>query len=387
MQIRESKIATRALVAVLVLLCAAGCALLRRLDVESVAKSAEPPSNVALYVTVADGKQPLTDLSEENFRIYEDGQLLSPDVTRQMLLAKDSVALHKTLLLVDMSTATDPAIRRGIARGAAGLVATVRRNQDVTVMAFDGRPEPQKIGEFPKGGAGPDEITELTNFSSTDSSRNLHGAIIKAMQELDARLMTEKKPVRVGSLVVFTTGPDLAGRWSYEGLRTVLDKSSHRVFAIGVGPDKGFALSDLGRGGWVRAPSLTAANVAFEEMGLKVNAAYDSHYLLSYCSPARDGRRLLKVEVTHVDSDGNEITGTLHEEFEATSFGPGCDPSTTPRFSGAGAPAPPSSPPTTAPGDASGDAAAPAAPTEPAPPESPAPMTEPAPPSAPAEPE
>jgi hypothetical protein len=370
---------TRVFLIALALLTGAGCALLRRLDVDPVAKSAEPPSNVALYVTVADGDRPLTDLTEQNFRIYENGQLLGPDVTRQMLLAKDSVALHKTLLLVDMSTANDPAVRRGISRGAAGLVAAVRRNQDVTVMAFDGRPEPQKIADFPRGAAGPDEIAELTNFSATDPSRNLHGSIVKAMQELDARLMTEKKPIRVGSLVVFTTGPDLAGRWSYEGLRGVLDKSSHRVFAIGVGPDKGFALSDLGRAGWVRAPSITAAGVAFEEMGMKIDAAYGSFYLLSYCSPARDGRRLLKLEVVHEDSEGNEITGTLHEEFEATNFGAGCDPSTTPRFSTAPAAAPAPSAPGAAP-----DAAAP---TEPAPPEGPAPMTEPAPPATPADPE
>jgi hypothetical protein len=369
MQIINRRIVTQLFVSLLVLALGLGCALLRRLDVQPVAKSVEPPSNVALYVRISDGDVPLTDLTEQSFRIYENGQLLSLQETRQMLLAKETVALHKTLLLVDMSTARDPATRQQIARGAAGFVARVRDFQDVTVMAFDGRPEPQKIGEFARGGTGPDEIAELTSFQSTDTSRNLHGAIIKAMKELDARLMMDKKPVRVGSLVVFTTGPDLAGRWSYEGLRTVLDKSSHRVFAIGVGPDKGFALSDLGRAGHERAPSLSSAGVAFEEMGTKVNAAYASYYLLSYCSPGRDGRRLLKVEVVHPDTEGNEIAGTLHEEFEATGFGAGCDPSSTPRFGSAAGP-PNSSLPDR---DAAPPDAEPAAPTEPAPMQEPAP--------------
>ena len=380
MQIGKLGIWMRALAGVLVVAIAGGCALLRRLDVTPVAKSVEPPSNVALYVAIADGKQPLTNLTEQNFRIYENGEPLAPEVTRQMLLAKDAVARHKTLRLVVVSTASAPASRRGIARGAAGLVAQVRRAQDVTVMAFDGRPEPQLIAEYPRGGAGPDEISELTAFQSTDASRNMHGAIIKALQQLDARLMSEKKPVRVGSLVVFTTGPDLAGRWSYEGLRKVIDKSGHRVFAIGVGPDKGFALSDLGRGGWVRAPSLTSVGVAFEEMGAKLQAAYDSHYLLSYCSPARDGRRLLKLEVVHHDSEGNEIKGTLHEEFEATSFGAGCDPAKTPSF-GASAGGASSSPPVLAPADGGSDAAPSAEPSEPAPMQEPAPTTTPADPS------
>lgn len=322
-----------------------GCGLLHRLEVESVAKTAEPPSNVAVYMTVRDGKQPVTDLTEQSFRIYENNQLIAPEQSRQVLLGKD-VALHRTLLLVDMSTAQDPAIRRGISRGAAGFVARVRSSQDVSVMAFDGRANPVAIGEFPKGGQGPEEIPELTDFQVVDPSRNLHGAIVKALGELDARLMTEKKPVRVGNLVVFTTGPDLAGRWGYEGLRPVIDKSGHNVFAIGAGDvEKGFSLDDLGRAGTVRVPGLTAAGPAFEEMGAKVDAAYAGHYLLSYCSPARDGTRMLKIEVVWHDVEGNEHTGTLYDEIDARGFGPGCDPSAPPRFGAVVAPAPPAATP------------------------------------------
>ncbi len=321
----------------LIYLCAfvitAGCTLIRSLDVEPVAKSVQPPGNVALYLAVSDRKQPLTTLTAQNFRIYENGQLVPPEQSRQTLLPRDEVALHRTLLLIDMSTAADPSTRGVVARAAAGFVARVQKNQSVTVMAFDGRPEPQLIAEFPKGGQNPAEIPELAAFQIADPSRNLHGAMVKALGELDARLMTEKKPVRVGSLVVVTTGGDLAGRWSYEGLRGVLDKSPHRVFAIGVGEkEKGFSLDDLGRAGTLRAPSLLSVGVTLDEMGALVDAAYSSFYLLSYCSPARDGRRLLKLEVVTHDVEGNEIKGVLHEDFEATGFAGICDPLTTPRF-------------------------------------------------------
>jgi hypothetical protein len=337
----------------------AGCSALYRIQLDPVAKSVEPPSNVAVYLAASHRDQPLTDLGAQSFRIYEDGRLLSPEESRQTLLARDAVALHKALLLVDLSTAEDPALRHQVARAAAAFVARVRAHQDVTVMAFDGRPEPILIGDFPKGGAGPEEIAELTQFSIADRSRNLHGAIIKAGQTLDARLMTEKKPIRIGSLVVMTTGEDLAGRWSYEGLRGVLDKSPHRVFAIGIGDrQRSFSLEDLGRAGSVRAPSLTSAELAFEQMAAKVEAAHAGFYLLSYCSPARDGQRMIKIEVTHHDAEGNQVTGSLYEQLDAAGFGPGCDPTTMPRFGAAitpppsPAPEPEPPPPLPAPSDA-----------------------------------
>jgi hypothetical protein len=338
----------------------AGCSALYRLDVEPIAKSVDPPGNVAVYLSVSRDKQPISGLSERSFRIYEDGQLVAPDQGRQTLLARDAVALHKALLLVDMSTASDPMLRQRVARGAAAFVARVRSRQDVTVMAFDGRPEPVLIGDFPRGATGPEEIAELGQFVPADPSRNLHGAIVKAMQTLDARLMTEKKPIRVGSLVVMTTGPDLAGRWSYEGLRGVLDKSTHRVFALWIGErERGFSLDDLGRAGSLRAPSLISSPVAFEQIAAKVDAAHDGFYLLSYCSPARDGRRVLKIEVTQEDAEGNRITGTLYEEIDAAGFGAGCDPTTVPRFGAAFASQPPAVAPVPAGGPEIADAGAP----------------------------
>jgi hypothetical protein len=327
-----------------------GCAMLQRLEVAPVAKSVEPPGNVALYVAVSQGKQPVTDLTAQNFRIFEDGQLISAEQSRQQLLPRDAVALHRTLLLVDVSGAADPALRRQLARGAAAFVERVRRNQHVSVLGFDGRAELIPIGEYPRGQQGPDELAELSNVQVADPSRNLHGAVVKALGELDARLMTEKKPVRVGSLVVYTDGADLAGRWSYEGMREVVDKSGHRVFAIGLRQgEKGFSLDDLGRAGAVRAESPTSAAIAFEEMASRVDAAYHGFYLLAYCSPARDGRRLLKIEITREDAEGNQHTGTLHDELEAAGFGPGCDPARTPGFGVAPPPAESESAPATEP--------------------------------------
>ncbi len=225
-----------------------------------------------------------------------------------------------------------------LARAASGFVTNVRRTQDVTVYAFDGSPEIHLAGEFPRTAAGDetpalDVVSGLASYASHDPSRDLRGAILSALDQLDVRLMQVKKPVRVGTLVVFTEGPDLAGRVSAEKLDDALEKTAHQVFAVGVGEDKGdFNLKSIGRAGVIRAPSADALGPTLSDAGMKVATNYDKYYLVAYCSPARAGTRALRVEVQTTDKEGNALKGSVEGEFDATGFGPGCNPKATPRF-------------------------------------------------------
>ncbi len=312
-----------------------GCGLFNGLDVKSVATSVQKPSNVALYLSVSDHGSPVTDLTEQNFQILENGTPVDPDQSGLTLLDRNLVAIHRTLLLVDMSgKADDKKAHESIARAAATFVADVRTTEDVTVYAFDGSARIRLIGEYPKGAeATPDKLQALADFVPRDPSRDLDGAVIQALQQLDARLMIVKKPVRVGTLVVFTRGPDLAGRTPKDKLEQALDKTDHEVFAIGIGKDKGdFDLEGLGRAGVVKAPSMGALGVAFENAASKIGQDYGKYYLISYCSPARAGERALRVKVTMTDKQGDEHAGSYSTEFDSKGFGPGCNSHDVPRF-------------------------------------------------------
>lgn len=312
-----------------------GCSLFNGLDVKSVATSVQKPSNVALYLAVSDGDQPVTDLTEQNFQVLENGQPVDPEQSGLTLLDRNVAAVHRTLLLVDMSgKADDKASRANIARAAAGFVADVHKIEDVTVYAFDGSPQLRLIGEYPASAEdGPDNIEALANFVPKDPSRDLDGAVIQALEQLDARLMIVKKPVRVGTLVIFTRGPDLAGRTPKEKLSQALDKTGHEVFAIGIGKDQGdFDLDSLGRTGVVRASSVGSLGIAFENAASRVRKDYNKYYLLSYCSPARAGQRALRIKVTMTDKQGDQHEGSYSTEFDSAGFGPGCNPRATPRF-------------------------------------------------------
>ena len=335
-----------------------GCgSLLGGLDVRGVGTSFEAPSNVAVYLSVADGEQPVTGLTPDNFAIHENGQYLDGQATRQTLLDRDLVAAHKTLLLVDVSAATDPATKRALARAIAGFVSRVRRTQAVAVHLFDGRSKTRALAEFPpvEGENKPAQSVDvMNNISPADPSRDLHGALVSGIQELDVLLTSAKKPLRIGSLVFFTGGPDLAGRVTEAEVYQALDVAPHHVFAIGMEGDEQPDLAPVARSGVVKAASTASLGIAFEEMATKVIQTANQYYLLSYCSPARAGERRLQIDVNMTTVEGDQKSGSWQADFNATGFGPGCDPQKAPRFVVAThgpappAPTPPAPPPSQA---------------------------------------
>ncbi len=330
----------------LVSLCLGGCHLLGGMQVEAVATSVEPPSNVALYLSVTDTSTPVPELTAASFKIYEDGQLVDAAVTRQTLLERSLVAVHRTVLLLDLSGAPDDATKTAIAEGAAKLANAVAPKQGVAVYVFDGGSDVVRVADVTQGSS-VESLPAVAAFAPRDSSRNLNGAVVEALSALGAALMAEKKPVRVGALVILARGPDLARRVLPERTTEAIESSAHAVFAIGVGEDPpDFRLEDFGPAGVTRAKATSSLPGAFEEMAKLLLARDASYHLLSYCSPARSGVRQLEVEVVVKDAEGAERSSSLQTEFDATGFGPGCDPGRTPRFIAGPLPAPAGSPDT-----------------------------------------
>jgi len=310
---------------------ASACSLFNRVSVEPVATSFQKPSNVAAYVAVTDGSDPVTELQLESFQIYENEQPLAREDIHQSLLAKELAAYHHTVLLVDMSGEQGADDAR--ARQVGSFVETVRRTQPVSVFVFDGSPSLRYVADFAKNadGAGAD-VSRLAKMGSSDSSRNLNGAIVSGLKELDARLAQQRRPVKVGTLVVFTRGPDLAGRVPQADVDQALAETKDDVIAFGVTGQSGAELDHIGKSGVVRAENADAIGVGFEQAAAKTRDSYEKYYLIAYCSPARNGFRRLKVEVAYRDREGKDKHGSFSQDFDATGFGPGCSVESVPRF-------------------------------------------------------
>lgn len=303
------------------------------LRVDSVATSYDKPSNVAVYLTVTKDGAAVKELFEKNFHISEEGQDLAPEQTKQTLLPRDMAAVHRTLLLVDMSgPVTEGDTRERIVTAVGKFVTHAHTTQGVTVYAFDGGSGIRLISDYPQGTAEVTEIPELTSYKPDDASSNLNSAAVEALAQLDARLMTAQKPIRIGTLVVFARGPDLAGRVQEHVMSEAIRQSPHLVYAISIKNTPGFHAGNLAKTGSFEADSMSNLNSAFEAAGTRIADSVNGYYLLSYCSPGRAGQRRLRVNVVTQDDKGQEVSGSISSTFDASGFGSGCDPTARPRF-------------------------------------------------------
>jgi hypothetical protein len=307
---------------------AVGCSVFGGVRVETLDVSAQKPSNVAFYVSVTEHGEPVTDLDAKNFKIYENGQELSARLIERTLLPREPVTGERVLLLVDVSQNPSAAQRANYAAAVEAFVRKLAPALSVSVRAFDGSPGLQTVGDYARGSQDP-SAAALTRLTSRDASRDLDGAVLAGLAELD-RSEADRKPIHLGTLVVFSRGPDLAGRADESKLREALDTTAHDVIGVGIGEDTpylGFA-----RGGVIHAQNADTLPIAFEEAGARVAATHAKYYLVAYCSPARAGRRNVRLEVTHEDEKGDAHTGSTEYELDASGFGPGCRVETTPRF-------------------------------------------------------
>jgi len=343
---------------VLVMVWLTGCASVNNVlrsgaKLEAVDLSARAPGQVAVVLTAETGGEPLDRLMSSSFEIYEDGQRVEPSTSKQTLLDPTTVMSFHTLLLLDLSgDATLPQNRTALARAAGTFVELVRRTQPVTVYAFDGAPAPVLLGEYPVAANSPPlgAIPEVESFQPRDESRDLRSNVLAALRELNGRLMQEVKPLHTGTLVVFTQGPDIAGRVDEDTFYTNVGATKRDVLVIHTDEKPHNEIEQLGNRGLIHLDQLQNAGPVFEAAAIRVGALKDRHYLLSYCSPSRAGKRLLRIDVSGFDEEGNEKRGNVSLEFDSTGFGPGCEANAVPQFGSGPTVAPPGPPSEPTPG-------------------------------------
>ncbi len=323
------------------------------LQLQTIKTAEERPSNVAIYFKVQTRSGvPVAGLSAEAFRIYEDRQLVSQYESKQTILNPEVAAAHYTLLLVDMSgSVTESGAIDTLIQAASTFTDRVEKQQKVGVYAFAGGPDLYPIVPFTdqlasaKSGLG-----QLATFKPKDPSTNLNGAVVKALDQLDASLGKAPQPLKFGTLVVFTDGTDRASRVAASAMEQHVREKPFEVFAIGLGGEiKPSELAAIGKNGTAMAADGRSVVKAFDDIGAQVEGRTRSYYLLSYCSPARAGQHEVRIEAVLKDAQGSgEQTGTVDSTFDATGFAPGCDPNSPPSFdvTRGDALAPPKPPPT-----------------------------------------
>ncbi|WP_293247580.1 VWA domain-containing protein [Nannocystis sp.] len=312
----------------------AGCAL----TVTRLNSAQKKPNNVWVFFTVEKGDEPVAGLQAEDFEIYEDDELVSVYESKQVIQNPEVAAVMYTMLLLDVSgSVTESGSTDSLVDAAELFTDRVGKTQKVGVYAFDGEKEIKSVVPFTESeGAAVGGLEGLRSYKAKDPSTNLHGAVIEGLKELKKGLDKEKKPLKFGTLVVFSDGTDRAARFSRDEMKTEIAKeqySDYEMYAIGVGAEiKKAGLEDVGKDGTELATEQAEVKTAFERVAERIEKHTKRFYLLSYCTPARKGKH--EVRITANSKNDPKGKGSLEWEFNADGFGPppDCDPNTPPSF-------------------------------------------------------
>jgi len=302
----------------------AGCGSGGSLKVTRIAAAADPPANVAVYVDVKDKLgRPIPGLAEKNFRVYEDGKLVTTSKGKRALLEPKEFDSRFVLLLVDMSgPIVDSEDLPELTRSVAAFVDHVGATHEIAVGAFDGNDEVVPFLGY-AGTAETKKVTEaLQKFRPRSRNTNLNGAVYQGLHSLRDRLNAATAPQKSAILVVFTDRGELSHSVSPETLKQGMKETPAQIYVIGAG--EGIhreELTALGRSGVYLSNNPKNFKTGFEETAKKLTADADGRYVFSYCTPKRRGDH--RVEVEAVTSHDR---GRVMFKFNADGFGSGCSP-------------------------------------------------------------
>jgi hypothetical protein len=316
--------------------------------------SIAPPARVSLFFSVdtCDGVA-VSGLGSEAFEVQEDGKPLSALESKRAVRAKGQRYRMASVLLLDVSgsvlrTGDFAALKDAAARYVRTVLGARDDGQRLAILTFDGREEPDVLVDFTGDQstalrglealetrqctvnadcAGFTDRRTCAGWRCVDDSTNLNGAVVKALDRLDAALAKEPQVLwKEGALVVFTDGSDQAARVSTFQMLERAGRSTVRRFTVGLGGEiDEKTLRALGTDGAWPVAKAAALSEAFDSVASKVISRANRFYLLEYCSPKRNGEHNVKVVARWTKGDGETLMGGFSRTFDATGFSSGCE--------------------------------------------------------------
>jgi hypothetical protein len=269
--------------------------------------------------------EPISGLTATNISVFEGGEQVSESES-DWSLDRQSAALETyTLLLIDVSKSIIESETLAVAQSVALIFAgtLLEQNQSVAVAVFDGHEDIRTVVDFSS------DLAELTvgiegisEDDQLDESTNLNGALRQGLDLLDEQVAADVEGalISVGNLVVFTDGLDSAGRVSDSSARGAVAGTDHQVFVVGlVGDEDVSALEALAPDGFFQASDEDALLAAFADLADRLVDEVNKYYRFSYCSPLRNPRTTLRLEVTW-----EEKTNAVRFSYPTRDFGAGC---------------------------------------------------------------
>ncbi len=319
------------------------------IEISVVQSSTEQPAAVSLFFQVENCRgDPVRDLVDDSFTIFENGAQVSSFESRHQIFCKAQQFRSFNLLLLDLSASVIGEDGGGIDRlkeAAGGFVDSILlpvRDDDgnahdtdvqrVAIYWFDGSATIYPLVDFTDDRAALlDGVASLDASFAIDNSTNLYGSVMIGVDTLNAARSRARSreaiPFTIGSLTIFTDGTDQAGRATLANALRKVTAYDNYVFTIGLGREiDATVLHQIGKSGSKIIPpgatpedELRGIVDAFRDFGERIEAIANSFYLLKYCSPKRAGTHTLTLVATR-----GEETGQASSRFRADGFEFGC---------------------------------------------------------------
>ncbi len=297
--------------------------------------------------------EPVSALTSSNFEILEDGNAVSPYESRRTVQPKGQRYQMDSMMLLDFSGSilrsnSWPVVRNAAAKYVETALGRVGDGQRVALYTFDGRAAPQQVVGFTSDKAalltglrsledpqcesnlqcaGSAEAKTCAARRCIDDSTNLNGAVIRAIELLEAQSAANKEiAFKDSSLVVFTDGTDQAARVSSATVIARVRATPVHVFTVALGSEVDrTVLESFGKDGFFQATAPAELANSFGRIAEKIAGLANRFYLLEYCSPKRSGRHELKLIARWTTPQSETLIGSMTREFDATGFESGCD--------------------------------------------------------------
>jgi len=184
---------------------------------------------VSLNVTVIDGASGrfVTDLSEDDFQVYEDG--VKQDIT---VFSRTNLPVALAVLL---DTSASMESRLPVAQEAAiGFARRLRPADLAEVIDFDSRvvilqPFTSKASE----------LEQAIRKTTAGGSTSMYNAIYIALKDLKKVVATSTDDIRRQAIVVLSDGEDTSSLLPFEEVLDLAKRSETSIYAIGLRSSEG----------------------------------------------------------------------------------------------------------------------------------------------------
>ena len=177
---------------------------------------------VSLNVTVTEGTRYVTDLSAEDFNVFEDG--VKQDVT---FFNRTNLPIALALLL-DTSASMDTKLPTA-QEAAIGFARRLRPQDLAEVIDFDSRVV--MLQNFTSNAA---ELEQAIRKTSAGGSTSLFNAVYIALKDLKKVVAKSTDEIRRQAIVVLSDGEDTSSLLAFEEVLDLAKRSETAIYSIGL---------------------------------------------------------------------------------------------------------------------------------------------------------